>query len=114
VNAQAANRWVKIVGITVAGTLLAYHFVISPLTPYGQQMHHMAEAERHLLSIHAKIAGDKRFAEVTLFSCTGLDGSIGVGGCVPDEQGSEELRRLVGSTSPPVPVWWQVQVMPKE
>ncbi|MBI3409145.1 MAG: hypothetical protein HY040_12430 [Planctomycetes bacterium] len=105
-------RWLKIVVLTIAGTVIVFHFVLYPYVFRDSQDKNMEIAETHLPVIRMAVEGDSRFSEVKPYVYTGMDGAIGVGGCVKSEEDMTNLRRLVAETHPPRPVHWSVRVMP--
>ena len=105
-------RWFAIVVITVAGTVVAYFWFIEPLTPYGIQQRHMAEARRHLPAIRDKIVGLRRFRAINVEVTTAADGGIWIFGKLASESDYEDLKKAVDSTSPPRPARWEVEILP--
>jgi len=95
--------WV-ILAVIVVGTAIYY-----PFSPGGRQQRNMDRAARHIPAIKAQIAGDARFADITLNPYTGNGGSLLVLGEVPSEDDVEALKAIVAKTNPPTPVAFVVR-----
>jgi hypothetical protein len=106
-------RWAKIIGITVAATLLGI-YIYYPYSPGGSQQKNMKLAREHLPRVLPIISADSRFARVTAEEYTGNGGSLVLRGRVRAEQDLAELKRQVEATAPPVRVTWFVLVVPPE
>ena len=82
--------------------------------PAARQADNLALARAHAAQLQPQVRGDARFANISLGANTGDGGSLWVYGSITTEQQSNDLRRLVESSHPPVPVRYDLRMVPSE
>ncbi len=93
--------------IAIATPIL--YFVIYPISGYAQQKRNMQKAEDFIRIVRKALDGDKRFAQIELFSHYDNLGSFGVSGTIHAND-VDELKRRVEATKPPVPIAWLMDI----
>lgn len=94
-------RWILLVIILVPAAVLAFTMggLGSWYLDFRQQMQ---MAERHAPLVQQVLAADGRFPNVDVYAYTGNQGLVVTGDVLPVQ--ADEVRRVVESTQPPVPV----------
>ena len=98
---------VAIVGVAVV--FLTRHF-----GPAASQEKNLEAAREHASRLEPDIRRDSRFADIRLGAYTGDGGCLWVRGFLTSDQQSNELSRLVEASHPPVPVRYDIQILPPE
>ena len=90
-------------GVVVAGAVFGFQ--------EWRLARNLANARDHAALLRQRLGDDNRFLGVTLKESPALNGSLLVGGFVIDNAAATDLRDLLDSTAPPVPVDWQLRVL---
>jgi hypothetical protein len=98
---------VAIVGI--AFVLVTRHF-----GPAARQADNLALARAHAARLQPQVRNDVRFADISLGANTGDGGSLWVYGSLASQQESNDLRRVVEASLPPVPVRYDLRMVPPD
>ena len=74
----------------------------------------LQRARTHIPIVRARLNSDLRFQKIEMSEFTKLNGSLLVDGSVLCQKDLDDLQQIVGSTSPPVPVCWNVTILSAE
>ena len=98
---------IAVIGIVVVA--IYKHFV--PYTYDEQAAKNYAAAEHHIPILKPLLTNDSRFTNISLYPFTGSGGSLEISGDLFTDRDLADLKRIVDSSSPPVTIVWQVQVI---
>jgi len=98
--------------IAVGG--IAFVLITQYFGPSASQGKNMALARAHATRLQPQVRSDSRFGDISLNANTGDGGSLWVYGSLTSEQESNDLRRVVEASHPPVPVRYDIRMVPPE
>lgn len=75
-----------------------------------EQERKLAPVRDHLERVHNRLVGDARFSGVHAFLRQEKGPTVGLEGHVASDDVLAELKRVVGDTAPPAPVFWSVRI----
>lgn len=94
--------------VLVCGVAVAVATVATPLAWwYAGFTRNLRLAEAHAPLVRQVLEGDGRFTELEVSEYTGRNGSLLVSAVAP-QGAAQDVKRLVESTSPPVPIYYRV------
>lgn len=104
-----------VLGATVFVVVLVSVVMIRyPSMPMGRQAYNMSVALELIEELTPLLAEDDRFEEITLSTYTAQGGCLYVRGSVENLRSAYDLRLVVDSLAPSVPVMYSVSIWPNE
>ena len=112
------TRFITSKGLRIFALIAIVGLVVVSLTRYfgpaASQAKNLAAAREHASRLEPEIHHDSRFADIKLGAYTGGGGCLWVYGFLTSDQVSNDLSRLVEASHPPVPVQYDIRILPPE